>query len=346
MSNYGYLPGGNGPAAPTRQSHDFTLNKGLCDLAPMPKERCTMGEGRPLQIQGFQSNLNALSNKYSDAITELQILKHLEKASDVPLLAGLLIDIAATYLGGLGGAVLKTVLQSSGGGESIISLAESTVKSAGKQAGKEATSTVQNAADAGNKDERDQSKSYLSELKNHVRDDLHLAGKVIPQQVDDIELTRLIEATNPLKFPTAELKRRIESKLGRFMASGVNKIGKSEGKYKPSDFPFVDAKQHTKVIWVNNKVTKTRELWFESQFGAPDRVGEENKEGFKPYDDPRLDKPVPEEFKDAALAEHDEKWGQPPEELDTHPMKGTTRKPGVRPPTAHQNLKSMLFGDD
>lgn len=155
---------------------------------------------------------------------------------------------------------------------------------------------------------------------------------------------------------TGTYKAALAEKLKRFRASGVTDIGRQA--VRDREFNRTEVHRDTRVVFVQG-MNGTKTAWYQSQEGdfspgvikpcdpgtqglaLPDYKNAVCKFGPRdPREAARLDRPVPAEFEEAAIARSEQRWG--PIETIEDPYVAYVRSLGVdvekmRQPVAKQN---------
>jgi len=145
----------------------------------------------------------------------------------------------------------------------------------------------------------------------------------------DVVLKALYDSTDPVKtdeHTKAAYKAVLGAKLERFRRSGVGNIGRQRA--DDPVFPGHTVMRDTRVVWVQDAATGSKTLWYQRQHGDDNpgtiRPGDPGWDSFpghagpykfgphSPRDRATLDRPVPAEFVDAAIARSEQQWGPTP----------------------------------
>ncbi|MGN6105483.1 MAG: hypothetical protein ACTHU0_10295 [Kofleriaceae bacterium] len=201
--------------------------------------------------------------------------------------------------------------------------AKAVVDPAKKSVQRTATAT-QNAPERTQKGE---TQSYLGQLRSNVVIAFKLLADSVAARASDSELMAMFDAFDPSEHNYDAYKQALAEKLERFEKCGVTSIGRTQSYYKDQETPTIDTHRDTRVVWVGFASGRPSELWYEYHDGHPGNLNV-IKPGdpldpvyrgpmpFGPrdpiYKDPKLDRPVPQEFWLVAVERHIKTWSEAP----------------------------------
>ncbi|MDB4956523.1 MAG: hypothetical protein JWO36_4092 [Myxococcales bacterium] len=190
---------------------------------------------------------------------------------------------------------------------------------------------VSKAAQAGmnldDKTARSSALSYIDQLTNGCDVGFDKFALHATAASNDAELVVLWEGMEKVDHTVGAYKTALADKISRFKKSGVNELGR---KLTYDRFSHeAEVHRDTRVIWLVH-ASGARSLWYQSQEGDfnPTYIekGDPNSDSeypeyaktshpFGPRDpreSPVLDRRVPTEFQDIAIAKSEQKWGSTP----------------------------------
>lgn len=145
---------------------------------------------------------------------------------------------------------------------------------------------------------------------------------------DDAELLAAYEALDPTDHSTGLYVEMLQAKIAELHASGVTKIGREE---IAADAYGGKAIRDTRVVYVQD-INGNKTPWYQhadgtvstsgARLGDPlyeqiDPSNADHKQRWRTFGprgaaDPKLDRPVPEEFREIAIARSEARWGPTP----------------------------------
>lgn len=335
-----------GPVAP-----DLTAFKTACELDPkLDRSRCFLDKDvRRDQFKLFSKNVEEVQDRVIQAITRADIQELLKKEPSPHALSTLALELAFAGFGKLAGKAL-TSLASQMSRPIDPKAAEAVTKPFISAAKKPTEKAIQNSQNAEHEAEQTEKISALGMLRDFVNTachDLQIHGA---NDADDHELLRMIPTFAPKQVD--EYHSQIKSFLTRYSASGVEQLGRQQVGADGFAWRLDGGKvtRDTRCVWVRNTLLGTRTLYYERHDGSAsitdtrkvggskllDRFGETSAGfGAMPGADEHatLDRPVPVEFVEHALARHSQEWGEAPQEY-TIDTRGTMDRSNSRPRSA------------
>jgi hypothetical protein len=196
------------------------------------------------------------------------------------------------------------------------------LKSGFAAAKKPASGALQKGQNRGDESAKQATVSYIAQLQ----DGCDIAFKAFERQAightNDAELVVLYEGMHERLHTKGTYKTALNEKLKRFRASGVNDIGRKQVLDRRTG--YADVHRDTRVVFVQG-MHGVKTAWYQSQEGdfnpsvrhvcdpgAPlpkDNNGVCKFGARDPREAARLERAVPDEFKEAAIARSEQKWG-------------------------------------
>lgn len=174
---------------------------------------------------------------------------------------------------------------------------------------------IQSSINKEQKTEKAATISYIDQLKDQCDSSFMQFSQHATSSALDSELVVLYDGMHPDNHHISAYKAALGAKIDRFNKSGVNAIGRTQTHDRFTG--DADVLRDTRVLWVRDVDGKNKTLWYQSQEGDfdPNVVQDTGKGAFGP-DDPRempqLERIVPDEFQEAALAKSEQRWGTTP----------------------------------
>ena len=290
----------------------------------------------------FKGDVSTAATNYKLALQQIRFEELLKKDDDLNWVLTLALEIAGAHLlnvavkalGGLKANGVQKFAASafkSGSFEIWRSNAARTLNSISPKQLETYTKIPLNAAKTrtakgmqagGNEDQTRQKTavvSYIDELTDQCDTAFRAFQTNASASAPDAELAVLFEGMQPENHSVGIYKQVLDLKLGRFRSSGVLEIGRKDARDRVSG--EVGVHRDTRVVWIRD-ITGNRRLHYQSQEGNADhavvRPGDPGDprsypdQAFGPHDpreSPVLGNPVPDEFRDVALARSEQQWG-------------------------------------
>lgn len=205
---------------------------------------------------------------------------------------------------------------------------------------------LKEALNAGPNAEKAMALSFIDQLKDGCDEGFNAFADHASSSANDAELVVLWEGMDASNHTPGKYKAVLEAKLARFKKSGVADIGRKETLDR--EFKVASVHRDTRVVWVRDFPGDAKKLYYQSQEGdynpsviEPGDPGVEGLDWFNPpgpqkfgarhpRETPKLDRLVPEEFMESAIARNEVVYG-PVITLD--PVRDWYRSQGVDPAT-------------
>lgn len=188
---------------------------------------------------------------------------------------------------------------------------------------KQTSKGLRAVANAGGRGDRNETVSYLDQLKEQCDIEFQEFKDEFRGWRDDGEMAVMWEGMDPHFHSVGAYKDALSAKLQRFKASGVTEIGRRQTVDRVTG--DADVYRDTRVIWLKDS-QGNKTLWYQSQDGNMDpEVLHKGDPGYpgntdesmpfgprEPREKPVLGRRVPDEFIEAALARSEAAWGPAP----------------------------------
>lgn len=341
-------------------------NKGLCDVAPAGDTDCSLGERRKEMIDKFHARAAAAQNSFRDAVGDVRTDMLLSKGDEGSWLTMMLMDVAFGHVTRVAGVAAKAFVRcvNPSAAADTLEAAGAAMKSPGKAAQKAAEAKLKQ--DPAHKTKQSESQSWLMSMVASADASFQAFSEGAPAGLDDAGIMRLVKGMSSEHHSREMYAGKITAQLARFHSSGVPKIGRSNvadgGVQAAWDIESSSGSfsRDTRVVWYSNRIAGTRELVYEHADGPYRGVHPKGQIALKgglasEYEDAtygaeserqRFGAAVPGEFRSAAIARHQQMWGEPPPEVELSLAGKTTRKPGVATPAVPQEIHDIFVGGE
>lgn len=182
---------------------------------------------------------------------------------------------------------------------------------------------VQNALNADDASDKATSLSFIEQLQNSCDIGFLAFSDHATGYANDAELVVLWEGMHPSNHSQAAYKAELSEKLARYKKSGVTDIGRKQTSDR--ELKYTSVHRDTRVVWIKNTPQAGRTLYYQSQEGdfdpAVTKPGDPGTDWMPnlptgprtfgprdPRETPQLERRVPEEFAEAALARSEQLW--------------------------------------
>lgn len=255
-------------------------------------------EKRERLIVDFKLRVAEADTNFKLALESMRVDELLKKDEDINWALGFVLDVASLYIGGattkaIGAAMTK------GGQKVADGVLQNTIKTAFGKGKDGIKGAVKDEKNEGAHAEKTASLSYIKQLEAGCDVAFNRFASTAAANADDAQLVVLWEGLDPQYHSPDLYKAELTKKLERFKESGVPDIGAKRIAGVGIGPKFYEARR---VVWVRGFGGKMS-LYFQISQGI-------NPSPFA--DDGGRMELVPDEFTDAALAQHKAKWGDVP----------------------------------
>ena len=308
-----------------------------------------------LLVKGYQGRVLAAQLQHSAALDQIRFERMLQKAEDVPILLGMMLDVlAGNALAGImsvmrmikGGAVVQLNRELDhqiqvGSGElssqpSMMTLlagldetstgfvAKAGIDQAKKAIAKPAATEKQVALD------------YMTQLERVSALAWERQREDPPGYATHADMIVLFHSFAAARgHMTPDYKAALQAKVDRYVASQASRVGRHAMKTQTDIDVQGNTMRDTKVVWVRRKSNPTVPALFYFKQDFPNDQSEHTLEnpdipGLRPIDKQfKIDRAVETEFVDTAIEKHRAAWGAEPE-TQTLDDELVPRFPGAR----------------
>ena len=331
------------PGKATLLDNDWASHGAKCDGMDANTPGCFLDDAVRLRfLIDFKGDVITAATNYKLALEELRVEELMKKQDDLNWVLSLVLEIAGGHLVEMAVKAL-TVLKGSaaqrfagaalrsgnaGGWNANASRAlagvskkqlETLAKVPINSVKGRLSKGIQNAENGESNADKNAIVVYIDQLKNQADGAFKAFASMASAAASDAELVVLFEGMTPDNHSVGIYKALLREKLKRFRSSGVLDLGRKAGYDRETGYAAVY--RDTRVVWVRDFLGNRR-LYFESQEGNADpsivRPGDPGSEqtsspqAFGPHDPrelPVLGEPVPDEFKEVAIARSQQQWG-------------------------------------
>jgi hypothetical protein len=317
------------PLAPSSLTGDAWIDRGAaCDQDA--GDGCFLVDGQRMRLMvSLGERVQTAQTNYKFALTELRVDQLMKKEDDLNWVVGLALDVVGAHFLKVGLEILKNARAA--GIEHLGAMVENkwahrgdgllhaiTEEKLGEYAGKafgkvqskseKALEKVHNRAAESDKEE---SISYIHELVEQCDQGFQRFLANARATSNDAELLVLHDEMDASNHTVGAYKDELSKKIARFTKSGVNEIGsKVTGDHMAHHEAVL---RSTRVVWVRDPVGYGKTLWYQSADDAAYNKAPSKKfDAEMPFGAPELERRVPQEFVDVALAKSEERWGETP----------------------------------
>lgn len=285
----------------------------------------------------------AAQTNYKLALVELRVDQLMKKEDDMNWVLGLALDVVGAHILRVGLDVLKNARAA--GLDHLSTMVESKMAHAAdgvlhavsdEKIGEYATKAfghVQKAAEKGgdkaaNRDlesDKEKSVSYGDELIEQCDAAFQRFLSSARATSNDAELLVLHDEMDAANHTVGSYKEELGKKISRFTKSGVDEIGSRHTADRQAQ--RYEVTLNTRVVWVRDPIGGGKTLWYQS---SQDAVINKVPKTFEPESavgQNELERRVPDEFKEAAIAKSEARWG--PTQTIANPMQSVVPSLGV-----------------
>ncbi|MEO7734843.1 MAG: hypothetical protein ABIY55_28060 [Kofleriaceae bacterium] len=318
MPTSGALPRQYG-AGPT--GHPAIDQEPVCDTAPAG-EGCFLDAGKRVQaIAEFRGRVDRAFSAYLAALGSVKLDALLKKDEDLSWVASMVLDVISahtlTLVTKIAGAAMKQLPAMAKLDERSIQMHLKGFVDAAK---KGCSGTLKGEKNAAANASKGAEQGWFKQLAKSAQMAFQQISEAFPMMATDAELLTLsdsFDATNTYQGVYEEL---LTAKLVRFKDSGIDKIGKhAAGRFTKTMGEDSILTHNEGLVERERKVVRAEyasghpvELIYRDQDDDGLHVfGVDN--GYRRFKPDLSQKPIPQEFWEAATARHEEIWGAPPE---------------------------------